>query len=104
MLAEMEPAEMDERIAAERVYDPDDPLDRLADILIRGFTALSRSWGAKLEPKHFDPRKDPRQERRGNQPTEGPAPTIETDANVASPNQAAALAACMLGPPDKRNT
>ena len=88
MLAEMEPAEMDERIAAETL-DGGDPYAVITAVLIRGFTALCRSWGAEVTPEDFDPR--PRVGEVKSQ-QEKPAGQI-----VASPDQTVAFLAATLG-------
>jgi hypothetical protein len=89
MLAQMEPTEMDERVAVE-MMDGGDPYAVMTAVLIRGFTALCRAWGADVLPEDFDPRPSDKQPS-GRQHSS----TVEN----ASPNKAAAFMAMTMGRP-----
>lgn len=54
MLDELEPHQFDEWVAY-RTLEPD-PVERIVEILKRGFTALVLSWGGELDPDDLDPK------------------------------------------------
>jgi hypothetical protein len=97
MLAEMEPAEMDERIAAELVDG--DPVERIATILKLGFAALCCPCGGTVNPELFDP---PRRLTNSSRPGTSRSVAASDREPILSPAQAAAMMHGTLGPPNRR--
>lgn len=99
LLDGIEPAVMDEWLALEEV-DPE-PLGRVVEILLYGLSRLCNAMGAETEPADLEPerlaREEAMQKARGEE-----AASVRRPEREASPNQAAALAACALGRPTRR--
>lgn len=93
MLREIDPQEMDERLAAE-ILDSEWK-ERLLTILKLGFMAICNVRGADFSPDDFDPLRyrAPSHRRFGH---------ATQSEEAASPNAAAAIAAMSLGPPTNK--
>jgi len=85
MLDSVTRAQFEEWLAY-REIDPD-PMDRIIHILRLGFCAICNAWGAKLEPKDFDPF------------AEGEA-SATSESQQLSPQQAAAMFTTVFGAPN----
>jgi len=105
MLQQFTPEEFDERLACEMLDgEPEEVIERFAEILKRGFAALSLS--KDVQPDMFDPLK-PRHDRDWEpavvSPFEAAPPPVSAPvAQVASPQQAAAMFATTFGPPQRK--
>jgi hypothetical protein len=98
MLAEMAPAEMDERIAAEVIEE--EKRNRVVEVLKLVGAAIAAASGVKLSPDAFEP---DRRRILTAAPSTMPAAHIDSTSDImVSPDQAVALLSTTMGPPDRK--